>query len=217
MSTQVTGSQPGKSLSEKQKNKMLQLYAVEGNKREVARLMNLAESTVHRHLKEMLSGGDPDVVRARKQTLVRLAAKTTKKANMILDSITEQDLDSGLIKTFHPVTGDLERVRAWGPSLLQKVTAGAIMTDKIKAIRDCENLMSEGTQEGEALMPASFSGLLSGVKNRLKEMTFLNLKFEDEHPDLSQRAQQIIEEAEIVQEIQSNVVVENLDDFDGND
>ncbi len=214
--TQVKGSQPGLQLSNKKREKMLQLWVVTQNKREVARLMSLAESTVHKHIKEMLNSTDPDIIKARKRVMVNLAGKTTKKANMILDSITEEDLESGLIKTFDG-NDKLVRVQAWGPSLLQKVTAGAIMTDKIGIINAAEQALGGGTAEGEALMPASFEGLLGSVKHKIKELTMLNVKFEDEHKDLSQRVQDAIVEAEIVEEVKSHVVVENLDDFDGNE
>lgn len=206
------GSQAGKAVSPKQKEVMLQLYAIEGNYTEVARRMKLSTNCVTRHLKAMLAQPDPEVAQARQRAARELAGKVHSTANRIIDSIGEQDIESGQIKLYDK-EGKLTRVVNYGPSLMQKVTASAILTDKLKVLREVEIALGSESNENRMMLPQDVQNLVSGIQTKLKGLTFLNMRFEEDEPDISQRAQKVLEEAEVVEAVVEDV---KLDDFDGN-
>lgn len=210
----VKGKQAGVAVSPRQKEQMMQLYAVEGNFTEVARHMDLSTACVTKHIKAMLASEDPSVLEARRKTITQLAGKVQSKTNEIIDAIQPHDMESGVIRQYND-KGELTRVQAYGPSLMQKVTAAAILTDKMRVLRDVEVAMQSTKAEGGALMPAELSGLLSGIRGKLKSLSILNVQFADENKDLVQRAQQRLEEAEVL--AANEVEVIDLTDFDGND
>lgn len=207
----VRGLQSGKAVSPKQKEQMLQLYGVEGNYTEVARLMRLSVSTVTKYIKQMLADPDPQIAAARQRTARQLAGKVSRKANEVIDSITPEDMESGLIKN-HDDDGKLTSARSYGPSLMAKVTASAILTDKMKVLAELEEMLGSEQAENRLLTPGDIGSLVSGIRTKIKSMQFLNVQFEKDHPDLSQRAQAILEEAEVIEATEVAV-----DDFDGND
>jgi len=209
----VQGRQAGKAVSPKQREQMLQLYGVEGNYTEVARLMRLSVGCVTKHIKLMLAEPDPQINEARKRTARELAGKVNDKANKILDSIAPHDIESGVVKVYHPETNELQRVITYGPSLMQKVTASAILVDKLKILREHELALSDEHAEGRMMLPNDIASLKSGIISKLKGLTFLNMQFETDEPDLAQRAQKLMEEAEVVDAVVEDV---SMDSFDGN-
>ncbi len=210
----VRGLQKGKAISPKQKEQMLQLYSVEGNYTEVARLMRLSVGCVTKHIKAALREPDPEIVAARQRTARELAGKTHYTATRIIDSIGDHDIESGSIKVNHPETGELQRIITYGPSLMQKVTAAAILTDKLRVLADYEAALGGEQSEGRLLMPQDVAGLISGIRSKVKSLSVFNVQFENDNPDLSQRVQQKLEEAEAI-EVEAKEIT--VDDFDGNE
>ncbi len=208
----VRGRQPGVNVSPKQKERMLQLYGVEGNYTEVARMMGLSVGCVTKHIKTMIADPDPQITAARQRTARELAGLASRKAKQVFESITPQDLESGLIKNMDS-NGELVSVRSYGPTLVAKATAGAILTDKIGVLADLEEALGSEREEGRLLMPGDIGSLMSGIKTKISKLTFLNVQFERDNPDLASRVQQIVEDAEIADAI----VEDKALDFDGND
>ena len=205
------GKQSGLAVSPEQKEEMLQIFLVTGNKRETARRMGLSEGCVQGHLKRLIEENDGQVLAARRQATQQLAGKVHHKAARIIDSIGDVDIESGRIARRN-AAGEITGYQYYGPSLLQKVTAGAILSDKLDVLRKHEMLLTTEGQEGRLLMPQTIEGLISGIKGKVSQISVLNVKFEDEHKDLSQRVQDKLEEAAVIEEVE----VIGLDDLDGN-
>ncbi len=207
----------GKPVSRRRQEKMLQLYAIEGTYSAVARRMGISPHTVKKYVDQMLQEKDPKVMRARQERLAQLASKVHNKAEEIIEAIAPEDLESGR-EFVRDEDGNIVRVVQYGPSLMQKVTAAAILTDKIKVLRETEGLMEQGVNDGSVLMPSDIGSLVSGIKSKLKSISVLNVRFEEDHPDLSQRIQEKLEEAEIEAEIEdAELEPLSLEAFDGND
>lgn len=190
-------SAPGQPISAKQREEIFQVYLLTGNKTETARRTGLAVKTVRIHLKQMEESSDPEFQKFRRRATEELAGKVYGKATDILDNITPEDMQSGRIE-MKDDAGNIVRVVEYGPSLMQKVTAHAILVDKVKVLREVEHAMDEGAQDGGLLLPQTLEALKSGIRGKLKGLTFLNVQLEQEHPDLSQRVQAKLEEAETV-------------------
>ena len=94
---------------------------------------------------------------------------------------------------------------------MQKVTAAAILIDKAKVLADVTAALSEGVQEGDALVPAPES-LLRSIVGKVKSLKILDVRFQEDHPDLAQKAQAALELAQVVEP--ENVLT--VEDFDGN-
>jgi hypothetical protein len=208
----VKGSQPGRALSEKQKEEVFQLFLLTGNKTEVARRMNLSEGAVRKHLKKVASETDPEFQAARRKARLELQGKVQAKAHGILDAISPQDLESGRHEV-RDETGQIIRVIEYGPSLMQKVTAHAILIDKTKVIEDMNTAMNDEDKSNSLLLPGTIEALVSGLRGKMKSLAVLKVNFEEEQPDLSQRIQEKMAEAEIIVEPE----VLDLDSLDGNE
>lgn len=186
---------PGVPITAKQREEIFQVYLLTGNKTETARRTGLSTKTVRNHLKQMSESSDPEFQKFRRKATEELAGKVYGKATDILDKITDEDMTSGRIE-LKDDAGNVVRVVEYGPSLMQKVTAHAILVDKVKVLREVETAMDEGGQDSGLLLPQTLEALKSGIRGKLKGLTFLNVQLESEHPDLSQRVQAKLEEAE---------------------
>ena len=208
----VKGSQPGRALSEEQKEQVFQLFLLTGNKTEVARRMNLSEGAVRKHLKLVASETDPEFQAARRKARLELQGKVQAKAHGILDSITASDMEAGRIPVMDE-DGNIVRMIEYGPSLMQKVTAHAILVDKTKVIEDMGLALQNEDSNNALLTPNTIEALVSGLRGKMKSLAVLKVNFEEEQPDLSQRIQEKMAEAEIIVEPE----VLDLDSLDGNE
>jgi phage terminase small subunit len=186
---------PGVPITAKQREEIFQVYLLTGNKTETARRTGLSVKTVRNHLKQMSEQADPEFQKFRRRATEELAGKVYSKATEVLDNITPEDMTSGRIE-LKDDNDNVVRVIEYGPSLMQKVTAHAILVDKVKVLREVETAMDEGQQDGGLLLPQTLEALKSGIRGKLKGLTFLNVQLEQDHPDLSQRVQAKMEEAE---------------------
>ena len=205
------GSQPVKALTEEQKEAVFQTFLLTGNKTEVARRMNLSEGAVRKHLKLVAQETDPEFQAARRKARLELQGKVQAKAHGILDSITPSDLESGRIEVTDD-DGNVIRMIEYGPSLMSKVTAHAILVDKTKVIEDMNKAIDGEDKNNALLLPSTIEGLVSGLQGKMKSLAVLKVNFENEQPDLSQRIQEKMAEAEIIVEPE----VLDLDSLDGN-
>jgi len=199
----------GVQITNRQKEEIYQIYLLTANKSETARRCSCATKTVAKVVKEFEEGTDPDFIRFRQKAIQEMTGKVQNKTNQLIDAITPEDMASGRIEVTDD-NGNVQRVIEYGPSLMQKVTAMAIAVDKMKVLREIEGGFEQATQEDALLLPQTFEALQSGIKSKLKSLTFLNVNFEDEHKDLSQRVQDKLEEAQVVEEAE----VLDLTDFD---
>lgn len=189
----------GIPLSPKQKEEIYQVYLLTGNKTETARQCACSTKTVRNVVLHMEESTDPDFAKFRQGAIREMSGKVHNKANEILEAISPDDLESGRIQV-RDNEGNVQRVIEYGPSLMQKVTAMAIAVDKMKVLREIEGGFDEASQEDALLIPQTLDALKSGIRGKLKSLTFLNVRLEDDHPDISQRVQQKMEDAQGVEE-----------------
>ena len=114
-----------------------------------------------------------------------------------MESIGPKDLESGYIEQ-KDAKGNLVTKRAWGPSLMAKVTASAIMIDKLPVLAQYQQAISADHASGQMLLPGDYQALVSGIQSKIKSLSILNVQFESDNPSLTQRAQEVIAEAEIL-------------------
>lgn len=199
----------GIPLSAKQREEIFQVYLLTGNKTETARRCGCSVPTVSRTLKQLAEQSDPEFQKFRQRATEELAGKVYGKATEILDNITPDDMKSGRIE-LKDDNGNVTRVIQYGPSLMQKVTAHAILVDKMKVLHEIEAQLDDEHGDDRLLIPQTLEALKSGIRGKLKGLTFLNVQIEQEHPDLSQRVQTKLEEAEAIEDVE----YVDLGDFD---
>ena len=136
---------------------------------------------------------------ARRQSTLAIVGKVHGKVDQILDSIGPKDLESGYIDTLD-TTGKLINRKQWGPSLLQKVTAGAIFADKLPVLAQYEAAISEDHDSGATLLPKDYDALISGIRQKVKSLTVLNVQFAEDNQALTTRTAEVLAEAEIIKE-----------------
>jgi hypothetical protein len=194
----VKGKNQGKSMTDTDREVIRQTYLVLQNKAEVARQLGWSLGSIDKALK-IQKAEDPQVKEARVKSAKAIAGKIHHKVNMILDSITPEDLISGYDEVADQ-HGNIRHI-LYGPSLMQKVTAGAIMTDKLKVVRDYELALDDDRASGYLPLPGTLSGLITGIRGKIKQLSALNIQFEHDNPDLSQKIQDTLTQAVVLEEI----------------
>lgn len=176
---------------------MYQAYLALGNKSAAARSLGVSKETMHRVIREIEQNADPKKLQETREMIsAQLTNKLHESTNAIIDSIKPEDLESGRIKR-HDEEGNLVSVKEYGPSLLQKVTAAAIMTDKMKVLADYSRAIDQDRRSGEILMPESHEQLISAIKSRIKSIQVLNVNFREDNPDLATRIEAVAEVAAV--------------------
>jgi hypothetical protein len=150
--TAVKGTQQGVPLTNTDREVISQLFLVVQNKAEVARKLGLAYSTVCQSLAKTAKDDTAGVKAERQKSARAIAGKLHHKTHMVLDAITDADLKSG-IDVVKDKDGNVTKHVPYGPSLMQKVTAGAILADKLKVVRDYELALDADRAEGHLPLP----------------------------------------------------------------
>lgn len=192
----------GRAVTQFQKEMIVQAFALCGNKSEVARQMGCSDNTVRNVIR--LAESDKTLQKARLSALEDVAGQVHGKTNEIIQSIGPQDLESGLIKTYEKDDPTkLKAVKAYGPSLLQKVTSAAILVDKIKAVEETKALITAGGEgEGEQLMlPQDIQGALKVLGPKIKRIRMLDVQFNTTHEETANRVQEVALKAELSKDI----------------
>ena len=157
---------------------------------------------------------------ARKRALDELAGQVHGKTHEILESISPSDLESGR-QLFHDEEGRVTRKVEWGPSLLQKVTAAAILTDKVKVIEETKAVLEADPGAGQTglPLPGTVQESLRLLGAKLKRIRVLDVQFDSKQPELSERLQNTVTEAALHPEVENADYEEiskpiTMDDFD---
>jgi len=206
------GSQQGVAPSPLQEEMIVQAYAVSGNKSEVARNMRMTVPTITKVLRK--ADSDIHLQKIRSHALEEIRGKVHGKAVEIIDSISPEDIESGLIKV-HDDSGELVSVKSYGPSLMQKVTSAAILTDKLKVITETRQAMEQDRESDPASLPlpGDIESALQAIGEKVKRLRVLDVQFHDKNPELAERVQDAAHRASLNQEIEE-ASYEELD-FDG--
>jgi hypothetical protein len=184
-----------------------QTQMITQNKAETARQMGITRKTVDTVLKQSVED-DKAVQEARRQSAIAIAGKVHGKVDKILEAIMPEDLVSGHNDILDD-GGKKVGQTSWGPSLLQKVTAGAILIDKLPVLAGYQSAISEDHASGALPLPNDIRALVSGIQSKIRSISVLNVRFAEDNPDLSQRAQEIIAEAEIIADNQPPLDFDN--------
>ena len=205
----------GKQITTTQKELVVQAFALTGNKSQVCRDLNLSRPSVIKILKEAET--NKELQKARTRALDALAGQVHGKTNEIINSISPVDLESGL-QLRRNADGEVVDKVAWGPSLLQKVTAAAILTDKIKIIEETKAAINADAGSGHDCgmpLPGTVQESLRLLGRKVKRIKAFDIQFEANQPDMSQRIQDTVAEAEVHPDIQEADYEElSLDSFD---
>jgi len=186
----------GKALTQLQREMIIQAYALCGNKSQVSREMGCSASTVNNVIRDAQL--DRSLQQARTGALEDVAGKLHGKTTEIMDSITPEDMESGLIKK-HDDDGKLISVKAYGPSLLQKVTSVAILTDKLKVVEDTKQALIGDTSQDPLSMPApeNVQQALKQLGVKIKSLRMIDIQFDRNNAEVAQKVQDIAAAAEL--------------------
>lgn len=188
------GTRKGQNIGFDEHEEILQLFAVTGNKTEVARKMGITRQTVANHVRRAEEEGR--LAKVRERALTELAGRVHGKALQVLDSITPADMESGRLP-IRDRDGNLVGYRQYGPSLMQKVTSAAILTDKIKVLQDCRQDLENAANTGVAALPIpeNVQDALGQIKQRISRLRILDLQFENKNPETASKLQDIAAQA----------------------
>lgn len=186
----------GRALTQLQREMIIQAYALCGNKSQTAREMGCSVATVHNVVKAAQL--DRSLQKARSSALEDVAGQLHGKTVDILGSITDTDMESGLIKK-HDDEGNLTSVKAYGPSLLQKVTSVAILTDKLKVVEDTKQaLLGDGSGDPLAMpTPESVQAALKQLGVKIKSLRMIDIQFDRNNEEVASKVQDIAQAAEL--------------------
>lgn len=213
------GTVQGRKLTDSQREGIIQIYAITGNKAETARQLNVSESTVYNVIREANSRATHEVRKARQIATQDLAGRAHRAAEEILDSIGPADYESGRIVE-KDKDGNIKNVKLWGPSLLQKVTAVGILSDKTKTLQDLQEQLVRDAGHADAMpLPADVNQAIAQIASKVKRLRLLDVQFEDKQPEsLTEKLQdeairQAINETPDQEPVEADFTV--IDDFDG--
>lgn len=210
------GQQKGRAISPVQKEQIRQTFMLTGNKRETARLCSVSEKSVYNVLNEP---EEPEAIKARERAALQLAGKVHTKANQVLDSITDDDFQSGWLKDEDGnLMFDKQGRPIWmGPNLNQKVLSAAILADKLPVLDSYRKQIDGQEQMGELPAPETIQALVGGIKGKLKSLKMIDVQFESSNNETVERAQDLLDQAqrelEMKQEIEDAQYVESVDDL----
>lgn len=167
------GQNQGKALTNADHEAIRQLYAVYGNKREVARRMNVCEKTVHTVLND-ISSTEHD--KARAEASLESAGRIQNVVHRVIDGIDDAKIERA--------------------SLPQAFVAIGIGIDKIERLQLHAKALRDQTAGGGLLTPQGIQALISSVKGQVNQLTVLGIKIEQQSPELAERLQEAMLVAE---------------------
>lgn len=187
----------GKALSAVDKEIVLQAFAVSGSRKKVAEVVGLSYESVCRIIAE--ARRDNSLAKARAEASEALAGRIHEKALNALDGITPEDFVTTKIE-IKDANGNVTGHRTEGPSLMQKVTALAILVDKESAISQHIAALREqaGGTAGGIPLPGDIASALDAIRNKVSRLRILDVQFEQKTPDLAQRIATAAADREIV-------------------
>ena len=206
-----TAIRRGRALTQLQKEMIVQSFALCGNKSQVAREMGCSQGTVQRVVKEATL--NRDLQAARTAALEDVAGQLHGKTVEVINSITPEDMESGLIKKFaKDDPKKLVSVRAYGPSLLQKVTSAAILTDKLKVVEETKRAILADSGDGHQglPLPGTIQESLRLVGAKIKRLRILDVQFDNKHEDTANKVQEVAHAASL----NDNVEDADIEDID---
>lgn len=190
----------------KDKEMIFQAYLMEGTFKGAARVFGCSPGTVKKIVREFEADDEHKEIRA--HTAKRLAGRIHVKADKILDSISEDELQTGYIDIKNK-DGEVVEKKFFGPSLVAKATAFGILTDKLRVSQDYINALEVDQSEQQTLIPSTVEGLINGIVQTVKSIGVLAPHFQEDHGNLVRDTKDTLEEVARVKSAQVT-----LDEFD---
>lgn len=205
-----------KLLTPVDKEVIFQTFIVLQNKTQTAKRCGVSLGSVNRVIKELTArdvevAGLPATRETRAEAAAKLASRFHVKVGELMDSITPEMLEHGKIP-LNDKDGNLIRYYEYGPSLLQTATAVGIITDKANVAQVFEQKMMQDVQDGKLMLPSDIDGLISAVHGKIRSLKMLDVRFEEDNPDVITNATEIMAEVQAVEAKRPEVV--SFDEFD---
>jgi hypothetical protein len=187
----------GKALSPVDKEVVLQTFAITGNQTKTAEIVGLSVSAVHKIVVAARTNGA--LAKARAHAAEELAGRVHDLSLKALDNIKPEDFKSERVYQ-RDADGNVTSMKEYGPSVMQKVTAFAILVDKEAAITNHIKTLREATGGGIGVpLPEDAAAALDAIKSRISRLRVLDLQFEQQAPDLAQRVAEATAAHEVVE------------------
>jgi hypothetical protein len=181
------GQNQGKTISPSDQEAIRQLYAVYGNKREVARKMGVCEKTVHTILGAI---SDAEHDKARAESALETAGRVQAVVHRVIDKVDDSKIERA--------------------SLPQAFVAIGIGIDKIERLQLHAKALRNQDGHSGLLTPQSINALISSVKGQVNQLTVLGIRIEQQSPELAERLQEAMliaeageTDAEIVETVET--------------
>jgi len=175
----------GKALSVVDREIVLQAFAVSGSRKKVCEVVGLSYMTVCKIVQEARK--DTSLAKARANAGEALAGKIHDRALLALDNLTPADFKTTRIE-LHDKDGNLTGIKEIGPSLMQKVTALAILVDKEAAISQHIATLREAAGGSTGIpLPSDVQSTIDAIRTRVSRLRILDVQFDQQAPDLAQR------------------------------
>lgn len=205
-----------KKLSPPEKEWIYQTWVTWDNKAETARRCNVSLGSVQNVIKEF-TGKNPDKPQLPETRVDRakahadMAGRIRSTADMVLETITPEDMESGRFPRLDR-EGKVIGYTYYGPSSVAKATTFGILKDKETQQIKLEQEMLADVQSGKLMLPSDLLGMVGQAKRMIKEIKILDIRFEEDNKDLLTSMQEVMAEAEVVEQEMPNVV--SIDEFD---
>lgn len=175
----------GKALSTVDREIILQAFAISGSRKKTCEVVGLSYITVCRIIAEARK--DNSLSKARANASEALAGKIHDRALLALDNLTPADFKTTRIE-LKDKDGNLTGVKEIGPSLMQKVTALAILVDKEAAISQHIATLRESAGGNAGIpLPSDVQSTIEAIRSRVSRLRILDVQFDQQAPDLAQR------------------------------
>lgn len=175
----------GKALSAVDKEIILQSFAISGSRKKVAEVTGLSYESVCRIISAARQ--ENTLAPARAAASEALAGKIHERALTAIDNLTPEDFKTERVIT-RDAEGNITKVQEFGPSLMQKVTALAILVDKEAAITSHIAALRATTASGGGIpLPGDVQSAIDAIRGKVARLRFLDVQFDQQAPDLAQR------------------------------
>lgn len=189
-----------KRRSKAEQEAIYQTYiALDKNELATSRAVGMSYTGLRKLIRRFESKHTPQELIVREQKIEdQLLARNYKLVNDVIDSIKPEDLESGRIPIYDK-EGKLAGYKEFGPSVAQKGILFGIGVDKIKVQKDMARAVGEYADNGMLMLPDNADQLVRMIQGRVASLSLVNVKFKDDHQDLTTRIDQALQvEAEVV-------------------
>jgi len=178
----LLANRPNRRLSPVQKELIAQTHASCGSINATCRELGVSYETVRKVLRE--AEEDLNLQRARRRAVDELAGKASAQAERLLGSITDEELQSATLPTYHP-NGAFKSLQELGPGLAGKARAFGIFADKVALLQQARSATLPGSSDpsrtGDAglLLPNNVDDAKRMIAQKVRRLRIVDLQFSE--------------------------------------